>query len=255
MSQEAISVGPSLDILEETPTPDIVEVSPATSSEDVQEAPTEDTPSEPSENTETSPKPSKMGEGEAESEDKEGNDTPEDGSDEKAEDGEVPPVDVGKYSAEFFENDGTLSEDSYAELEARGLGKDVVDMFMAGVQALQTQRGETLVDLAGGQEGYDAMVSWGTKNLSEAEQAQFNSAIDQAILEGDSTAVSMLIPGIKARMSSEPSYVNTDNNPNSGGVRPFANKSEMMEAMRDPRYRKDGAYVASVQQRLAISEF
>lgn len=254
MSQEAISVGPSLDILEDSPTPDIVEVSPATSSEDTQEAPSEESPSETSDAPESPPKASKMGaEGDQEGDAPEGSDQEE--ANETAEDGEVQPVDVGKYSTEFFENEGSLSEESYAELEARGLGKDVVDMFMAGIEALQTQRGGTLVELAGGQEGYDAMVSWGTKNLSEAEQAQFNQAIDQAILEGDSTAVSMLIPGIKARMSSEPNYVTSDNAPSNGGVRPFANKSEMMEAMRDPRYRKDGAYVASVQQRLAISEF
>lgn len=163
---------------------------------------------------------------------------------------------MNKYSTEFFESeDGTLSEESYAELEARGLSKDVVDTFMAGVEALQTARGSNLIEVAGSQEEMDALVAWGTKNLSDAEQAQFNAAVDQAILEGDMTAASMLIPGIKARMSAEPNYVEAESPQSEGGIKPYANKSEMMADMRKPEYRKDGNFVAQVQQRLAISNF
>lgn len=264
---DAISVGPSLDILEDTPETPIVEVAPAKSSEDVQDPdkPEEDPEKDPSETpegdkpegTEDNPedgddpdkpgKPKKMGDDpEEDAEDGEqGNDA----------DGEVEPVDVAKYTQEYYDNEGELSEESYADLEKRGFGKDLVDTFMAGIEALQTQRGEALHQIAGGKEAYDALVAYGAKNLNEAERAAFDAAVDQAIIEGDRTSVSLLIPGIKARMQTEPNYVEAGDAGNTGSIQPFANKTEMMEAMRDPRYRKDGQYVAQVQQRLAISTF
>lgn len=250
---DAISVGPSLDILEETPETPIVEVSPAASSEEPQETPAEtpaeETPSEeaPAEDTPGKKTPKMGEEPEAEGE---GEETPEETPE------ETTAIDVEKYSQEFYASeDGTLSDESYAELEARGLSRDVVDTFMAGVEALQTARGESLIAVAGSQQEMDDLVAWGTKNLSDAEQAAFNKAVDQAIIEGDMTAASMLIPGIKARMGSEPSYVETDTPQAEGGIKPYANKSEMMADMRKPEYRKDGNFVAHVQSRLAISNF
>lgn len=235
-----ISVGPSLETLEETPVETPTEETPAASSEETQETPAEETP------TDRPSDPNKMGD-----------DDPEEGTEEGEETPEAPEaIDVAKFSQEFFDNDGELSEDSYADLEKRGLSREVVDTFMAGVEALQAARGASMHEVAGGQEEFDAMTAWGTKNLSPAEKAAFNKAVDQAILEGDSTAVSMLIPGIKARMTSgEPVYVDTDTPTGGEGVKPFANKSEMMEAMRDPKYSKDGQYVAAVQQRLAVTNW
>lgn len=255
MSQDAISVGPSLDILEETPETPIVEVSPAASSEEPQETPAETPEETPAEETPSEddpagdkPKPNKMGAEEEEADESGDEDASEDAPEENA------PIDVAKFSQEYYDSeDGTLSDESYAELEARGLSRDVVDTFMAGVEALQAQRGESLVAIAGSQEEMDSLVAWGTKNLSEAEQAQFNKAVDQAILEGDTTAASMLIPGIKARMSSEPNYVEADTPQGQGGIQPYASKSEMMADMRKPEYSKDPNFVAHVQQRLAIT--
>lgn len=243
-----ISVGPSLETLEETSVETPTEGAPATSSEETQETPVVETPAEEKPSEET-PSSNKMDEGKPE-ENSEENSGEEDGADEAPQ-----AIDVGKFSQEYFENDGELSEESYADLGKRGLSKEVVDTFMAGVEALQTARGNAMHQIAGGQEEFDAMTAWGTQNLSAAEKAAFNAAVDQAIFEGDSTSVSMLIPGIKARMSSEPNYVQAETPQGQGGIKPFANKSEMMEAMRDPRYRKDGQYVGMVQQRLAISNW
>jgi len=256
MSTEAISVGPSMDILSDTQG-QTISVEPTTSSgttqEPAAEKPTE-TPPETSVEQETPNKPTKMGQ-EEESEEAATTEDVSEAETETTEGGEVEPVNVSKYATEYYEG-GELSEDSYKELAERGLDRDTVDMFMLGVEALQTQRGNALIEIAGGQEQYEAMVAYGSKNLTEAEQAAFNSAVDAAIFEGDTVGVSMLIPGIRARMSTEPNYVSSQSAPtNGGGVQPYASKTEMMADMRKPEYRKDAAFVAQVQRRLAVSEF
>jgi hypothetical protein len=66
----------------------------------------------------------------------------------------------------------------------------------------------------------------------------------------------MMIQAVKAQMGNgEPNLLNTVTGAAGDGVQPFANRSEMVEAMRDPRYANDPGFVQQVQQRLAISDF
>ena len=154
---DAISVGPSLDILEETPETPIVEVAPAKSREDAQDPekpevdseadPEKDKDPDPETDPENTSKPKKMG---AEGEDPESD--PE--ADPESDPEEPSQVDVAKFTQEYYDNDGELSEESYQDLEKRGFPKDMVDTFMAGIEALQTQRGDSLHEIAGGTAEY-----------------------------------------------------------------------------------------------------
>jgi hypothetical protein len=157
------------------------------------------------------------------------------------------------YSNEFFEK-GELSEASYEKLAKAGLDKGVVDTFIEGQKAIQQVRGSALYEAAGGKDAYNALVAYGSKSLTEAEQASFNKAIDIAITTGDSTAASLLIAGIKAKMGGgEPNYVATQNKNGAPAFEPFASRADLSKAMRDPRYRTDGDYVREVQERLRVS--
>lgn len=165
-------------------------------------------------------------------------------------------LDIASMSAEYAEN-GTISDDSYAALEKAGISREFVDTYVQGLEAIQQVRQSQLFETAGGKAEYEALVKWGSQNLPEAQRNAFDNAVDAAILEGDLTAVTMLVQGVRSQMAgSEPNLLQTTNssssNPN--GVQPFANQSAMMEAMRDPRYRSDPMYVAEVQARLAISD-
>ena len=203
-----------------------------------EEAPVEEAKDEPK---------TKMGE-EAEEGDQTLEDTPS---------SETSELDVVKFANEFFEK-GELSEESYQELaDNHKLPKDVVDTFMAGVQAMQSQRMSEIHKAAGGEEAYADMIKWGTDNLPQAEIDAFNAAIDQAVVQGEYTNLNMLVKGIRAQMSGdEPRYVESRNsNTASNGTQPFANRSEMVKAMSDPRYSRDPRYVQEVMARLAASDF
>lgn len=273
---QGLAIGPTLESLDDTVTNDFVDVG----AEDIQqpETPAEDLiggkfktneellaayqalekklgagpqgepEGEPQDDPATAADDTDTQEGEAE-----GTDEP-NGDDTPASEGAL---DVVKYANEFFEK-GELSEDSYKELaENHKLPKEVVDTFMSGIQAQQQLRMGQIEEAAGGKDEYKAMLEWGNNNLSDDDVAAFNDALDEAVLRGEYRNLNVIVKGIKAQMvGTEPRYVKAKNtNTASNGAKPFANRSEMVKAMSDPRYASDPGYNAQVVARLAVSDF
>ena len=127
---------------------------------------------------------------------------------------------------------------------------------MDGIQAQQQLRMGQIEEAAGGKDEYKAMLEWGNKNLSDDDVAAFNEALDQAVLQGEYRNLNVIVKGINAQMQgTEPRYVKAQNsNTPSSGVKPFANRSEMVKAMSDYRYTSDPKYNAEVVARLAVSD-
>lgn len=165
---------------------------------------------------------------------------------------EAPKIDFEALGNEFVEK-GQLSEATYESLSKQGISKDVVDLHIAGIQAIQTLNGQKVYDAAGGKEGYESLVKWGTANLTKPEQDAFNNAVNIAILQGDATAATLLIQGIKAKMGGgEPNYVQTENRL-AEGVKGYASRAEMAADMSNPQYSRDPSFVSHVQKRLAAT--
>ena len=85
-------------------------------------------------------------------------------------------VDFDALTKEFTDN-GQLSEDTYKDLEGKGISKDVVDNYIAGQQAILQANVTKLQSIAGGEEGYTDMINWASNNLSADEQAAFNETL------------------------------------------------------------------------------
>lgn len=173
----------------------------------------------------------------------------------KADEAEKPPVDFVALNAEFAEK-GELSAESLASLEKAGIPPEAAGLFFAGVEAIQTLRANEVHSLAGSKEAYDSLVEWGSKNLSEAERDAFDGAVDKAILEGDTSALKLLVPGIQARMKGDgPEYVTTKPTGGASAIKPFATLSEQSAAIQDRRYGRDAAYTREIEKRIEISNF
>jgi hypothetical protein len=157
---------------------------------------------------------------------------------------------VTKASEEFSKS-GQLSEQTYAALEANGISRDFVDMYIEGVSSVSQQRTTSLMSEVGGQENYEAMSEWASTALTDDEQTVFNETVES----GDPRAATMAIRGVYARFvadgGSPVSLVQGDTQ--GSGARPFNSAAQVTEAMKDPRYGNDPAYRAQVEQRLAIS--
>lgn len=158
-------------------------------------------------------------------------------------------LDINAFQAEYAQN-GKLSEDSYAKLAQAGYSRDFVNDYIRGQEALAVQESEAIFKEVGGEAEFKKMASWARANLPAHEVDAFNRIVDSAPVDALRFAVLGLHAKYVAANGQEPRLVNGQ--PGSG-VEGFASRYEMVEAMRDPRYRKDEAYRAMVQQKVAVS--
>lgn len=158
---------------------------------------------------------------------------------------------VTSASEEFFET-GELSEETYKSLEANGIPKEMVDMYVNGYEAVANQQQQTLMQEAGGKENYEAMSEWAATSLTDQEQEVYNNTVES----GDVNAATMAIRGLYARFQSDGgtpvSLVQGDTSGTSGAM-PFSSSKEMTIAMQDPRYSYDNKYREQVSQRLSVT--
>ena len=75
-------------------------------------------------------------------------------------------LDFGKYSNEYNTN-GSLSDSSYAEMEQKGIPRNVVDQYIEGQKALVTNVQNQVYNSVGGKEQYAEMVNWAKNSLSK----------------------------------------------------------------------------------------
>jgi hypothetical protein len=158
---------------------------------------------------------------------------------------------VTSASEEYFET-GELSEETYKSLEANGIPKEMVDMYVNGYEAVANQQQQTLMQEAGGAENYEAMSEWAATALTDQEQEVYNNTVES----GDVNAATMAIRGLYARFQSDGgtpvSLVQGDTSGTAGAL-PFSSSKEMTIAMQDPRYSYDNKYREQVSQRLSVT--
>ena len=168
--------------------------------------------------------------------------------------------DVTELAAEY-ERDGVLSEESYKELADNGFPKEVVDAYIRGVKAStqeQTELAQKEVDAilqeAGGLERYEKVMAWASDKLSPEEQEAYNKAVTSS----DPTVARLVVQGLMSRYEKEygsnPSLLSGD-----GGIagtpitNAFSNRSDMVQAMSDPRYGKDPDYTREIEGKILRS--
>ena len=169
---------------------------------------------------------------------------------------EIDPWEMNKH---FAENNGTLSEDMYDQLESAGLNRDLVDSYLSGLKSQlgQTPQQSTLSDaevnelknIAGGEKGYDNLMSWAGNNLSEQEAKNY----DDVLATGNKSAISF---AVKALMGQYEEANGRDSKLITGKESAPERYRSMAEVTRDmakPEYRTDEAYRDDVLRKLAAS--
>lgn len=157
-----------------------------------------------------------------------------------------------KYSDEYFSN-GKLSDETYSELATKGIPKEYVDQYMKGFEATQEAQSRAIISDVGGEEQFKAMSAWASEALSETELEAYNRAVSS----GNKDEASFAVKGIYARYRAntgglEPRLLAGETSV-SGPVNVFRSTAEVVQAMKDPRYKKDTAYRKDVEDRLAKS--
>lgn len=163
---------------------------------------------------------------------------------------------VERIQAEY-EEDG-ISEKSYQELEAVGYSRAFIDSYVRGQEALVDSYIASVKAYAGGEEKFDALYSHLETSNPEAAESLMN-ALEARDL-GTVKAIINLAGASRAKtFGRQPTRSVTQRAiPAKAQVQKpqgFANRSEMVKAMSDSRYRTDAAYRAEVERKVWASNF
>ena len=158
-------------------------------------------------------------------------------------------ISLDKFFDEF-QDKGELTEKSYTELRNQGIGKELVDNYIAGQQSMADNQLNQIYEAGGGKDGYAEVTKWASENLSEKEVSTFNKQVENGTIEEAILATQ----GLKARMENvegkSPRLIK-------GGVSTattsYQSTAEIIAAINDPRYESDTAYRSQVEDKIKRS--
>ena len=164
----------------------------------------------------------------------------------------------------FIENNGTLNDEMYDTLGKAGLSKTLVDSYLEGVRqkdgyetanaaeaapVLNDQEISEVKAIAGGEKGYDELMSWASDNMSDADAANF----DEVVETGNKAAVTF---AVKALMGQYEDAVGRDSNLITGKkstTETYRSMAEVVRDMNNPLYDNDESYRDDVRRKLESS--
>ncbi|WJE88578.1 capsid assembly scaffolding protein [Klebsiella phage Kpn17] len=157
-----------------------------------------------------------------------------------------------------YQNEDSLSDESYRELAEAGYSKAFVDAYIRGQEALVSQYVEKVMDFVGGRERFQQVYSHMQTNNPEGAEALIKAFESRDVatmktilnLAGQSRDKTF---GKKAERSIAKRA--TPAKPAPRKAVGFESQAEMIKAMSDPRYRTDSKYRREVEQKVIDSTF
>lgn len=162
----------------------------------------------------------------------------------------VIPAELFDKASEEFASSGELTDETIEGFVSKGIPREFLDSYVAGLRALQTQAVAEAQGLVGGEDNWNAMMTW-AKGLPDADVEAFNEAVTNP--KTSSLAIQGLYSRFTAANGSEaPSAAaSAQRGATDGDV--YRSTSEMTQDMRDPRYKADPAFRGNVEQKIMRS--
>ena len=172
-------------------------------------------------------------------------------------DSEIDPWSMNNY---FHENNGSISDDMYDQLEGAGLARQTIDAYLDGLRASAGYANEDLTsrqidyvrESVGGKDEYEKIVTWASQNLNQEDIQSFDTLIGS----GNVGAIKLAVSGLKSQYENANGYEGkmlTGKAPNTSRD-VFRSQPELVEAMSDPRYDLDPAYRQDIIEKLDRSD-
>lgn len=161
----------------------------------------------------------------------------------------------GADLAANFSTDGQLSDEQYAAFEKVGFGKDVVDTFLRGQQAIaqnsvyaQERIKEHAIKMVGGEQQLEGLMRWAATNLPEgrvedlnlrlAEPASYESALKELMFDYQASS---------GNLTNQNEILSGQAMPNTS--KGFESPAEMIAALKEAE--KQGYYDEAFKRRIA----
>jgi len=153
---------------------------------------------------------------------------------------------IDRFNQEVFDN-GTLSDESFTELENLGITREMVNAMVSGM----THQRDQLMQVAGGKEQFEAMTEWGEDNLSDAEIDGFNTALASGDMEQMTAQIEYLKFKYGQQNSMPPQNKITPKAKSTPKPKGYADKAAMQRDISDPRYKSDPGFRKTVMENIA----
>lgn len=158
-------------------------------------------------------------------------------------------LDFAPFEKEFQEK-GELTDASYEKLGKLGISRDMVEAYIAGQQHKAASVTQEAYQAAGGKEQFDALREWmATDAVTDEERDTFN----RSVLSKNPVERRMAIQFMATRYQE---VVGTEGNL-IGGRAPvggnYESMAQMLEDLRNPKYKTDEAFRAMVDRKLERS--
>jgi len=169
-------------------------------------------------------------------------------------------IDPWAMNDHFYENDGTLTDEMYDQLNEAGFSDATIDAYLGGLRSqlgydaaeatLSDREITNIKNIAGGDEGYAQVVQWASENLPEEDIAAFDEVINTANEAAVRFAVKALVSQYEDAVGRTPELV-TGKQSSTGQA--YRSMAEVVRDMNDPRYDNDDAYRMDVMRKLERS--
>lgn len=173
-------------------------------------------------------------------------------------------IDPFKMNEYFVENNGTLTDEMYTDLNKAGFNKAMVDSYLEGVrnqvgmETAQAEEAPVLSDaevakvhsIAGGKQGYEQLMAWASDNISDADAKNFDEVVETGNKAAVTFAVKALFGQYEDAVGRDSTLVQGKQSAPSDVYRSMA---QVVSDMNDPRYDRDEAYRDDVQAKLQRS--
>lgn len=159
-----------------------------------------------------------------------------------------------------YEADGELSDESLKALEEAGYGRGFVQAYVKGQESLAEQYVAKIMDFAGGKDAFNRVLTHMQANSPDALEA-LEDAIQRQDIKSVKTTINLAMASQTKKFGKAPGRNVNARAPASApqrsapAVEGFANTDAMVAAMSDRRYQTDAKYRASVQAKVAASNW
>lgn len=159
-----------------------------------------------------------------------------------------------------YEADGELSDESLKALEEAGYGRGFVQAYIKGQESLAEQYVSKIMDFAGGKDAFNRVLTHMQANSPDALEA-LEEAIQRQDIKAVKTTINLAMASQTKKFGKAPSRNVNARAPASApqrsapAVEGFTNTDAMVAAMSDRRYQTDAKYRASVQAKVAASNW
>ena len=152
-----------------------------------------------------------------------------------------------------YDEKGELSEETMKKLEKAGFPRQMVEMYVAGLEAKEEAFTQAVYNTAGGKRNFDKV-----SQFMQQQPKEVIESFNKVLMTGDIGQIGLVVQGVQAQMVAKYGTTNPtimSGQTASGMKEGFKTRAEVVEAMKDPRYQTDVAYTQEVYRRIQTATY